>query len=897
MNKYTLRIFILLFSILLYRSDLYAQTQTDGPGQEKMDNYREQVKRLVGFFEFSLNTIGDSETPTREKETIINESFLKAFRDNEVMIEDDLDEHREMVTHKSIQAYLKDVDFFFREVRFDYKVQEVLPQFTEDGNLYFKVTANRNLQGITIEGDSINNDMLRYIELNLDENDEILKIVSIYTTKLNLKEELLGWWNDLPREWKKVLGADKNVFDSITLFQIDSFEDSLLVMLRDTTKIIQIDTFLVYGMDTLFIQENETIASFVADTIPINTDLVYRSVEQVIKTTSLDISENLNIRSLKPLIKLDDLENLDISNTLIDDIFPLRNLIRLQSLNCSGTAVTLLDPLLYSTEMRKLNCSKTAISSIRSLENMRMLESLDISDTRINSLQPVKKLKHLRDIRFENTLVQDMEPLADLTELELLDCSGSPVNSLETLRYLTKIKRLYIENTVIDDLKPLENLSLLKMLYADGSRISSLEGLDNLESLEKVYCDQTLIESSVAQGFMARNQGTLIIYESETLAKWWQDIPGTWKGIFSKYVVFRIPPTKEQLHEITLITEIDISGYSEITTLEPLTKLSSLRALDFSNTGITDLTPLSDLIDLKHISGTKTEIVDLTPLSDLRNLEILELSDTRITTLDPISGLTNLVLTDFDNTGIGNLDPLANSKSIKTIYCDGTEVDAVAVNNLIGVVPEVLVIYQTPRLKAWWGSLNDAWKEVFSQIIDMEDPPTREDLQKTTNLQELSISGNTSLGSADPLTYLPYLMTLDLSGTQISDLQSIASNKLLRNLNCSNNPITDITALSSLNELTTLDISNTAIDRLDPLSALIKLQYLKCSGTAIKNLDPLAGLRLLKELDFYNTGIKKMDVLTGLPNLQVVKCYNTKLSTKRVESFRNSMPGCEVIYY
>ena len=92
---------------------------------EEIENYKEQVKRLIGFMEFSLNTLGSEEIPTREKEVIINESYLKAFRDNEVQIEDDLDENREMVTHKAVQAYLKDVDFFFRKVEFDYTVQDI----------------------------------------------------------------------------------------------------------------------------------------------------------------------------------------------------------------------------------------------------------------------------------------------------------------------------------------------------------------------------------------------------------------------------------------------------------------------------------------------------------------------------------------------------------------------------------------------------------------------------------------------------------------------------------------------------------------------------------------------------------------------------------------------------
>ena len=46
----------------------------------------------------------------------------------------------------------------------------------------FKVSLSRNLQGITIDGDTVNNNQPRYIEVNLDQENRDLKIASIYTT-------------------------------------------------------------------------------------------------------------------------------------------------------------------------------------------------------------------------------------------------------------------------------------------------------------------------------------------------------------------------------------------------------------------------------------------------------------------------------------------------------------------------------------------------------------------------------------------------------------------------------------------------------------------------------------------------------------------------------------------
>ncbi len=121
MNKSTLKAFIFILIILTWFipvSGLSQQKSEADTTANQVENYREQIRRLMGFLEFSLNTLGSSETSTKEKEIIINESYQKAFLHEKVQVEDDLDENREILTYKDVQAYLKDVDFFFKEADF-----------------------------------------------------------------------------------------------------------------------------------------------------------------------------------------------------------------------------------------------------------------------------------------------------------------------------------------------------------------------------------------------------------------------------------------------------------------------------------------------------------------------------------------------------------------------------------------------------------------------------------------------------------------------------------------------------------------------------------------------------------------------------------------------------------
>lgn len=142
---------------------------------QQVEEYTEQSKQIIQFLEGTLNFLGDDTQLPSDKDVIINESYLKFFRDDEVQVEDDLDENREISLSKDVQAYLKDVDFFFNNVTFTFNIEKVEQQVNDNGQLFFKVTMNRHLQGITIENDTVDNNMIRYAEINLDPAQKDLK--------------------------------------------------------------------------------------------------------------------------------------------------------------------------------------------------------------------------------------------------------------------------------------------------------------------------------------------------------------------------------------------------------------------------------------------------------------------------------------------------------------------------------------------------------------------------------------------------------------------------------------------------------------------------------------------------------------------------------------------------
>jgi hypothetical protein len=897
MNKSTLK--VLLIALIISFPQIIFSQETKKPAEDpkKIENYREQIRRLMGFLEFALNTLGSSETTTSEKEVIINESYLKAFLNDKVQIEDDLDENRLVLTYKDVQAYLKDVDFFFKDATFKFDIQTIDPLTNDQGLPYFKVTATRNLQAVTVDDQTINNNKIRYIEINLDEAEQVLKIASIYTTRLNEAQEMMTWWNNMPTEWKNFLGSEYIISDSIKLNQVDFLNDTTLLFVHETPQITEVPKFVHIGSDSLLITEKDTTMARSYDTIAAGKNNGLRFLKEITKRENLDISGNYQIVDLYPLDQMSDLKSLNISGCLIPDLYMARNLNKLISLNISGTRITDLSPIQYNNKIKELYLDSTSIHSLQPIQGFNDLEILHFNHTLIDSLQYIRHLGNIKDIRLDYSPVSDLTPLGDMVNLENLSISGTKADSLNSIQYLITLKRIYFENTNISDLAPLSKLESLTYIDADQTKISDLEPLGNLPVLEKVYCDHSLVTRNIANAFMARHPSVLVIYESEALSSWWEALNLDWQSIFRGYTTLDPKPTTEQLHYLTLVSKIDIRGKSNITSVEPLAKLTNLTEIQAGGTYISDLSPLSELIELQVLSCTDTRVTSLKPLEALIKLEKLDCSGTLIDSLGGLNHLAHLQMLNIDKTSVDDLKQLTECHELELIYCDNTKIGKTDIDNFLDRNPGCLIIYQTSFLKSWWNGLTPAWKSAFHAHTQLDEPPTREQLHTLAGLTSVDLSGKREITSLQPLTALHRLEEVNLADCSLQDISPLAELVRLKKLNLSGNPVENLLPVSTLPQLVQLDISNTAVVKLDAIASMVSLEQLNCSGTQIKKLDPVTFLVKLRKLECYNTGISNLKPLIGLSQLKQLVCYNTKLSDKKVAAFKAESPGVEVVFY
>ena len=773
---------------------------------EQIEDFRQQSSGLVKYFEGTLNFLADKRNPVREKEIIINDSYQKIFLDSKVQVEDDLDEKRLVPLYKDVPAYLSDVDFFFKRVKFLYTLQDVSVMTNDIGQTYFKVTANRNLMGITVNNDSVNSNKVRYFEINYDENKKELKIASIYTTKLNERDDMRNWWNGLASNWKDIFGKDRQIDQGIALSQVVSF--------------------------------NDTVAQVGGSPVPIDAARFYAQLLQLITLKEIDISGNAGLTDLEPLSKISSLIKVDVSNCPVSDLMPLRNLNQLEDLTISGTQVSSLEPLRYSNHLRILKMKKTPVKNIGVLSELTGLENLDLSNTPVDSLEAISELTALKDLRF----------------------SGTKVSSLKSLSGLTNLEILYFTNTPVTDLSPLKNLVNLQLVFFDNTGVQSLDVFEKIPGIKKIYCDNTRIDPDKGLQFMLRHPMVDLVFESEILSKWWAAMQAEWKKVFNLYRKLDNNPSTEQLHRLVTLDSLNINGRLTITTLDPVSKLTRLRVLECASTAVNNFEPLRDLTELARINATNTKVKSLEPLSKLRNLMILILDNTPVNDISPLNGLKQLKFIYADNTGL--TPEQANSFMSDHPQClviSQTYENTSWWGELSQAWKEDLLRYFS--LSGNPDKLQLQQIAGTEKLVISEDPRiiSLQPVVKLSRLKELEIS-DTRISSLEPLKGMKKLQVIRLTKDPVTEIGSLAALTNLHELDISNTQVEDLMPVQNLRSLETLKFAGTPVRNLKYLQNLTGLKVLEFYNTKVSNIDVLNAMSGLKSLKIFNTKISEKHV-------------------------------------
>ena len=871
---------LILFFLTL---SITAQNLSD----KDIKEYETQIYQMVNYLQETVNFIGDSDNYAQEKDIIFKESYSKIFRDDNVQVEDDLDENRGTTINKDVQAYLKDIDFFFDDVEFTFDIQNVTPQINELGETFFKVEMIRTIAGNTITGDSIHNSRNRFLEINLDTYKKELKIVSFYTTKPNAKEELFNWWNSMSDAWKKHLAKDYYISEDVEFSSVDriltdgytifvkkeiALQDSFMIVGNDTMSMDRIDELYGHSPDTI-VYIDEVVSRWVEDTVITSLSPIYETLQQIAKTTEVNVAGDKNIEDLNPLSELSELRFLNCSDTKVSDINPIRNLNKIKELNISGTKISDISNLKYANVVQVFKADNTQISDISVVSFFKDLNNLSLANTNVSDINPLTVCINLTTLNLSRTQITNLAPLTNLLNLYDLDISNTPVSNISPLHALVNLHFLNIEGTQVTDLAPLNNLDGLNEINFSNTQISDLMPLDKMSRLSKIYCDNSLVDKKMTDTFMSSNPNVLVIYETKALELWWNALPSFWKDLLTDQAMTSKRPTKEELHSIINIRNLKVNHF--IQDAEPISRLTNIEFLDMSDSKIDDLSPLYGLHNLKSLNVKNTVISDLSALSNLKNLKELNIENTDVKSLKPLYDLSNLSI----------------------IYADGSKINRDEVIGLKKQQRQLTVVYQTDELKMWWGNLDLSWREIFNSHLLCDSNPTAEQLQSIIDIEEVIVNPDNVVYSLEPLRQMAFLKKLIINNNQIQDLTPLSDKEYLEVLSVSGNPVDNIIPLANSHSLKNLNIENTPVSDLTPIASLKNVKVLNIGGTSVRNLKPLADYQSLEDLSIVNTYIKSVAPLENLTSLKHLKAYKTKIKNKHIELLKQKFPDLNVIYY
>lgn len=825
----------MFISLLMLTSNAQQKTLS----QTEIAEYKEQIKDLVTYFEETLNFIGDPDNTVQEKDIIFKESYTKIFADNEVQIEDDLDKNRSTYINKDVQAYLKDIDFFFKKAVFKFNIKEINLMNNEKGGVFFKVSMNRTLNGRTITDDTLNDTRKRFIEINIDPYKKDIKIASVYTTKFNEKEEQIAWWNSLGDNWRDFFGKGQFVNDSIEMSNVGE-------ILTDGIKI------------------GDSI-------LKINIEPFCEKINAFVKTTEINL-RNTDIYDLTPLASLDNLEILVCSGQHVKTIYPIRNLNKINELYIDSTDIEDISDLCYANNIRTLNASNTPINDISVFSLFGNLSSLSLSNTGVKDFSVLANCQNLQYLEVSNDSIYDLSFACSLTNLYHLNISGTFITDIQPLENLENLQYLNIDDTDVTTLSPISNLVKMNELWFNNTLVKNLDDLDSMTKISKIYCDNTAIDEKKALDFINTHPLTLVIYESEALNEWWRNLDFPWRKILSEQCGVSIEPTTEELHKIISMKRLEVDAPMQ--NVMPVSRLTNLEYLDLSKTKVDNINALRTLLQLKKLNIENTKVVDVSVVREFSNLQELNISNTDVASILPLLQLSNM----------------------KIVYADGSKVTSQQVFTLRENNPQMRVIYQTAKLTSWWGLLSEEWRDIFRSYVTCDPKPTAEQLQAVADLETV-IAPNRQLQNIEPLTQLHFLKELVIDNNYVSDLTPLAQCPFLKKLSVAGNPVAELEAIAVLYKMENLNIEGTPVKDLSPIEKMYDLKTLNISSTSVSKIKALANHNKLEELSIANTAVKDISPVADIPSLKSLKAFNSRVKQKKIDELRSRRPDLNILYY
>lgn len=283
-----------------------------------------------------------------------------------------------------------------------------------------------------------------------------------------------------------------------------------------------------------------------------------RSIDKFVYNWSYPVS------NLEPLLDLPNL--LDIRFEELNDLDPATDISALVKLN-------------KLENISMTSCGITTLSHFSEVKNLKYLNLGDVHDgnqiSDVSALSQLPGVEHLALCLSLDNPVDNLDVLEGLEGLRVLSLKNSPIKSLPFLSKLNKIEKLTLNNFGIESVQAISAPEQLKELALDDNK-----ELVNLDSLREL----TNLETLRIAGSSKTNDAT-VSFELNNLRKLY----------LSGHEILSL----DGIENLTKLTSLDIT-WSKVTSIEPVSKIQSLRFFNIYQKGI-EFTGTLSVIELPNL--------------------------------------------------------------------------------------------------------------------------------------------------------------------------------------------------------------------------------------------------------------------------------------------------------
>lgn len=189
---------------------------------------------------------------------------------------------------------------------------------------------------------------------------------------------------------------------------------------------------------------------------------------------------------------------------------------QLNSLDLSGALVQDLAPLELFPGLLELDLSATGLTSLQGLEKLVFVQTLNLSDNmNLVSLSGVEPLTRLKSLSLANTGIDSLDPIANassLVDLDLTNLTG--VNSLAPLQAMRDLMTLELEGTAVaSGEEQCPRVGVAPVLHQTCSNTDELISYDvHISKLLQIHClrchDTDYLVGNPLEGDLAKKQAS-----------------------------------------------------------------------------------------------------------------------------------------------------------------------------------------------------------------------------------------------------------------------------------------------------------------------------------------------------------------------------------------------------